>query len=92
MRSMFTQHTTRYARLVLKVKLFTRYITSHCVYNMNYSQTNTCSTTFLINLMILTGNTFSISVFIDVLGAHGCNIFWRFVLRFLGFQHLKLVA
>ena len=92
MRSMFTQHNTKCARLVPKIKLFTRYITEHCVYNMNYSQTNTCNTTFLINLIILTGNTFSISVFIDVLGAHGCNIFRRSVLRFLGFQHLKLVA
>jgi len=76
---MFTQHTTRYARLVLKVKLFKRYITAH------YSQTNTSNTTFLIYLIILTGNTISISAFIDVLCAHGCHIFRRFVLRFLGF-------
>jgi len=37
MRSMFTQRTTKYTRLVPKVKLFTGYITAHCVYNMNYA-------------------------------------------------------
>ena len=87
MRSMFTQRTTKYIRLVPEVKLFTRFITAYCVYSMNYSQT-IC----FINLIILTGNTFSISVFIDVLGAQSGHIFRRFVLRFLGFQHLKLVA
>jgi len=75
MNSMFTQHTTSNARLVPKVKLFTRYITAHCAYKMHYSQTNASNTTLFINLIILTGNTISISVFIDVLGAHGCHIF-----------------
>jgi hypothetical protein len=67
MRSMFTQRTRKYTGLVPKVKLFTRYIIAHCVYNMNYSQTNASYTTFLINLIILTGNAFSISVFIDII-------------------------
>jgi hypothetical protein len=41
---------------------------------MHYSQTNESNITLLIHLIILTGNTISISVFIDVLGAHGCHI------------------
>ena len=92
MNSMFTQHTTSNARLVPSVKLFTRCITAHCAHIMHYSQTNESNITLLIHLIILTGNTISISVFIDVLGAHGCHIFRRFVLRFLGFQHLKMIA
>jgi hypothetical protein len=147
---MFTQHTTRYARLVPKVKLFTRQITSRCAYKKHYSQTNVSNTTLLINLIILTDNTISrwrkakqkhntlcvghhytqkhikkvnktpalkhysqtnasnttllinliiltdntisIPFFIDVLCAHGCYIFRWFVLRFLGFQHLRMIA